>query len=244
MTSVQNYEQTISFFKEHNFFGYDKEKIKFFKQGELPLLTPKGKLILDENKIKMASNGNGGIYKALKREKMIDDMKAKGVKWVYIFGVDNIMAKPIDPLFLGLTISKNLTVAGKSIDKAYPEEKVGVFCKKNGVPGVIEYTELPEQMRYEKNESGELVYKEAPFINFLLSIDAIEEVSNKDLEYHLAIKNNAYKFETFVFDIFQFFKEVLIMRVERNEEFAPIKNKEGVDSPQSAKEIYEKSLNK
>lgn len=242
MTSRQNYEQTVDFFTEHDFFGYDKEKIQFFKQGELPLLTPEGKLILEENKIKMASNGNGGVYRALKNEKIIDDMKSKGIKWVYIFGVDNIMAKPIDTLFLGLTINKNLSVAGKSIDKAYPEEKVGVFCKKNGVPGVIEYTELPEQMRYEKDENGELVYKEAPFINFLLSIDAIEKVANKDLEYHLAIKNNAYKFETFVFDIFQFFKDVLIMRVERNEEFAPIKNKEGVDSPETAIQIYKKAL--
>ena len=242
MTSVQNYKQTVDFFKEHNFFGYDKEKVQFFKQGELPLLTKEGKMLLEDNKIKMASNGNGGVYKALRKEKMIDDMKSKGVKWVYIFGVDNIMAKPIDPLFLGLTIDKKMEVAGKSIDKAYPEEKVGVFCRKNGVPGVIEYTELPEQMRYARDSKGELIYKEAPFINFLLSIDAIEKVSKENLEYHLAIKKGLYKFETFVFDMFQFFDDVLIVRAEREEEFAPIKNKEGVDSPETAIQIYEKSL--
>lgn len=244
MTSVQNYEQTVSFFEEHNFFGYDKEKVKFFKQGELPLLTKEGKMLLEGNKVKMASNGNGGVYKALRKEKMIDDMKSKGIKWVYIFGVDNIMVKPIDAIFLGLAIDKNMEVAGKSIDKAYPEERVGVFCKKNGVPGVIEYTELPENMRYARNNEGELLYKEAPFINFLLSIDAIEKVSKEDLEYHLAIKNDLYKFETFVFDMFKFFDDVLIMRTERDEEFAPIKNKTGVDSPETAVKIYEKSLNK
>lgn len=244
MTSAQNYEQTVNFFEEHNFFGYDKEKVKFFKQGELPLLTKEGKMLLEGNKVKMASNGNGGVYKALRKEKMIDDMKSKGIKWVYIFGVDNIMVKPIDAIFLGLAIDKNMEVAGKSIDKAYPEERVGVFCKKNGVPGVIEYTELPENMRYARNNEGELLYKEAPFINFLLSIDAIEKVSKEDLEYHLAIKNDLYKFETFVFDMFKFFDDVLIMRAERDEEFAPIKNKTGVDSPETAVQIYEKSLNK
>lgn len=84
MTSIQNNEQTINFFKEHNYFGYDKNKIQFFKQGTLPMLTPEGKLVIEENKIKEASDGNGGVYSALQKEKMIEDMKSKKIKWVYI----------------------------------------------------------------------------------------------------------------------------------------------------------------
>ena len=132
MTSEQNHNQTVSFFKEHDYFGYEEEKINFFRQGELPLLSPEGKMIFDEEtkKIKTASDGNGSVYTSLQREKMIEDMKDKNIKWVYISGVDNIMVKPIDPVFIGLTISNNEEGASKSVIKKYPEERVGAFCKK------------------------------------------------------------------------------------------------------------------
>lgn len=242
MTSNQNNSQTVEFFEEHNYFGYDRQKVRFFKQGELPLLTEDGKLVIENDDIKMGANGNGGVYQSLVKEKMIDDMKSKNIKWVYICGVDNIMVKPIDPLFIGLTINKNMPVGAKSIDKAYPEEKIGVFCRKDGKPGVVEYTELSEEMRYKCDSDGELIYKEGTFVSFLFRLDSIEKVAKQNLEYHLAKKNGLYKFETFTFDAFKYFDDMLIMRVERDEEFAPIKNKEGVDSPQSAKEIYERNL--
>lgn len=242
MTSSQNNDETVKFFKEHDFFGYDSEKIQFFKQGTIPMLTFDGELAIDEQtgNVKFASNGNGGVYEALRKEQMITDMKNKDIKWVYICGVDNIMVNPIDPLFIGLTISKNLQIASKSVVKAYPEEKVGVFCKRDEKPSVVEYIELSEDMRNQTNGFGELAYGEANILSHLLSVDAIEKIATKELKYHLAIKNNLYKFETFIFDGFEFFDDMLVMRVKREEEFAPIKNKEGIDSPKTAKEIYEK----
>lgn len=183
-----------------------------------------------------------GVYKAMKDRGIIDDMKAKKIKWVYICGVDNIMVNPIDSLFIGLTISKNMKVASKSIVKAYPEEKVGVFCKKNGKPSTIEYIDMSEEMREKRLNDGELEYGEGNFISHLLSLEAIEIIANNDLKYHVAIKNGLYKFETFIFDGFEFLDDMLVMRVDRDEEFAPIKNKEGKDSPESAKEIYERNL--
>lgn len=240
MTSEQNNDETIEFFEKHNYFEYDKEKVKFFKQGELPVLTEDGKLVIENNKIKTASNGNGGVYTAMKKAKILEDMKNQNIKWVYIFGVDNIMVNPIDPIFIGLTIKQNMQVASKSVAKAYPEEKVGVFCKRNGKPSTVEYIELSEKMRIECNKNGELVYGEANIISHLLTLEAIEKISNKDLKYHVAVKNNLYKFETFVFDGFEYLDDMLVMRVKRNEEFAPIKNKEGIDSPETAKEIYMK----
>lgn len=244
MTSEENNSQTLSFFEEHDFFGYEKEKVKFFKQGELPLLTPEGKLIFDEKtkKIKTASDGNGSVYSSLQRGKMLDDMKAKNIKWVYISGVDNIMVKPIDPIFIGLTISQNQDGASKSVIKKYAEERVGAFCKKNGKPGIVEYIELTEDMRNYCNELGDLTYGDANIISHLLSIEAIEKIATKELKYHTAIKNNLYKFESFIFDGFEFLDDMLVMRVKREEEFAPIKNKEGIDSPESAKEIYERNI--
>lgn len=244
MTSKQNYDETVSFLEKHNFFGYEKEKIKFFKQGELPMLTEDGKMIIENNKIKTGSNGNGGTYVAMKEQNIIDDMKSKNVKWVYICGVDNIMVNPIDPIFIGETILNNMQIASKSVAKAYPEEKVGVFCKRNNKPSTVEYIELSEEMRNKRDNNGELVYGEANIISHLLSIYAIEKITNYKLQYHIAKKNGLYKFETFIFDAFEHFDDMLVMRVKREDEFAPIKNKEGVDSPETAKEIYERKMEK
>lgn len=242
MTSKQNYKETVTFLEEHNFFGYEKDKIKFFMQGELPMLTEDGKIVIEENKIKTGSNGNGGVYVAMKNQNIINDMKSKNVKWVYICGVDNIMVNPISPIFIGETIKNNMQIASKSVAKAYPEEKVGVFCKRNNKPSTVEYIELSEEMREKRNENGDLAYGEANIISHLLSIEAIEKVTNYELQYHIAKKNGLYKFEIFIFDAFENFDDMLVMRVKREDEFAPIKNKEGIDSPETAKEIYERKL--
>ena len=124
MTSKQNDNETKAFFEEHNYFGYDKEKVVFFTQGELPVLTESGKIVLEDGRIQTGSNGNGGVYKAMKDHHIIEDMKEKNIKWVYICGVDNIMVNPISPIFIGKTILDKLQIASKSVAKAYPEEKV------------------------------------------------------------------------------------------------------------------------
>ena len=130
MTSIENNDETINFFEQHNYFGYNKEKVKFFTQNILPLLDFEGNLLVDKNYgIKEASDGNGGVFVALKNSKMIDDMKQHNIKWVYVCGVDNIMANMTDEILLGLAIKNNVLSASKSIKKAYPEEKVGIFCK-------------------------------------------------------------------------------------------------------------------
>lgn len=241
MTSEQNHKQTVAFFEEHNFLGLNKEKVKFFKQDKLPVLTPEGKMVIEDNKIKTASNGNGAVYAGLIKEKMIDDMRLKNIEWLYISGVDNIMVKFIDPIFLGLTVKNNMKIASKSVAKAYPEEKVGVFCKKNGKPGIVEYIELTEEMRNDKNADGDLIYGDANIVSHLLNIDTIEKITAQKMQYHLEIKKGLYKFEAFVFDGFKVMDNMLVMRVKREEEFAPIKNSEGVDSPATALEIYENS---
>ena len=255
MTSTENNDETIKFFEEHNYFGYDKMYIKFFKQGNLPLVLKDGKLAIDKDySIKLASDGNGGIYKSMLKDGIIEDMENKGIKWVFIGSVDNALLNMVDPVLLGLTIKQENQIASKSIAKKDPTEKVGVFCKANGVPAVIEYSELPPQMAQLKDENGELLYGEAHIMCNLFTLDAIKRVSKQELEYHVANKKtgymdenenfieasepNAYKFEAFIFDAFNYFDNITVLRGKREEDFAPVKNKEGNDSPQTAIKLY------
>ena len=256
MTSPENYAETVAFFEDNEYFGYPKEYIKFFNQGELPLLDRKGKLILGENGlIKLASDGNGGIFYSMAKNGIIDDMKKNNIEWVFIGSVDNLLVKYVDVLLLGLAIKNNVKIATRTIIKNDPYEKVGVLCKKNGRVNVIEYTEVPENMRFAINEHGEMVYGESHIMCNLYNIEAIEKASTKELKYHVAEKKvnyinekgelitpeeeNCYKFEKFIFDSFCLFDEIAILRGKREEDFAPIKNKKGLDSPATAKKLYE-----
>lgn len=255
MTSTENNKQTIDFFEEQDFFGYDKENIKFFKQGDLPLVLTNGDLVINsDSTIKMASDGNGCIYRSMKKAGIIDEMEQKGIKWIFIGAVDNALLNMVDPTLIGLTIEEGNEAASKSIAKNDPHEKVGVFCKANGVPSVIEYSELPNDMAESTDENGELLYGEAHIMCNLFSLAALKKVSNEILEYHVANKKtnyldenlhlvetnepNAYKFEAFIFDAFNYFDNISILRGKREEDFAPVKNKDKVDCPATAIKLY------
>ena len=258
MTSEENNKDTIEFFAKHRNFGYEKDKnLFFFKQGELPMVDTEGKILIGEDGlIKEAADGHGGIYEALVKNGMTAKMREQGVEWLFIGGVDNCLVKMVDPLLMGLAIEKQVTAAGKSVVKANPQEKVGVFCKKNGKPSVVEYTEIPEEMAQATDEKGELIYGESHILCNLFNIDAVERMGSKPLPYHSAFKKatyidkdgnkvvpdgpNAYKFEAFLFDAFGELDDMAILRVKREEEFAPVKNASGVDSPETARELYRK----
>lgn len=255
MTSTENNEETVNFFEKHEYFGYPKENVMFFTQGNLPILLENGDLIVDKDyTIKEAADGNGCIYSAMAKAGVLENMKKKNVKWIFIGAVDNILLNMVDPILLGLTIDEKNEAASKSVAKASPKEKVGAFCKINGVPSVIEYTELPQKMAEEVDKEGELLFGEAHIMCNLFSIEALEKVSKVQLPYHVAHKKsnymneneelvkvtepNAYKFEAFIFDAFNFFDDISILRGKREMDFAPIKNKVGNDSPDTAKELY------
>lgn len=255
MTSTENNDETVKYFEDNNYFGYNSENVKFFKQGNLPLLSEDGKLVVNsEYRIKYAASGNGTIYEAMLNDGIIDDMKKKGIKWVFIGSVDNALLNMVDPMLLGLTKKRGTEIASKTIVKNSPYEKVGVFCKKNGKPGVIEYSEIPESLIEEVDEHGELMYGESHIMCNLYTLDAIEKIANVELPYHSAHKKvdfmqedgnmffakepNGYKYEAFIFDGFELFDDITLYRGKREEDFAPVKNAEGVDSPETAAKLY------
>ncbi len=255
MTSRENNNATEKFFEKNDFFGLPYEDVKFFKQGELPMLDTNGKLMLDETGlIKLASDGHGGVFESIVKNGYLDDMKTRGIEWIFISGVDNVLAGLVDPIALGLAITEGTQATGKSVVKRSPDENVGVFCKKNGKPYVIEYTEITEQMANARDEKGELLYGESHILTNLFNIKALENIAHNKLPYHKAFKKakymdengeivkpekpNAFKYESFIFDAFERMDNMSILRVKREDEFAPLKNAEGNDSPDTARQLY------
>ena len=255
MTSKENNKDTVEFFKENNYFGYPKEDIMFFIQGELPVIDTNGKVMLSEKGlVKQAADGNGGIFRAMISSGAVEDMEKRGAKWLFIGAIDNALLKMVDPLLVGIAEEEKVLAATKTVVKNSPKERVGVFCKRNAKPSVIEYTELPEDMANLRDESGELFYGESHIMCNMFHVDVLKNIGKEKLPYHQAFKKanyidingdlveakepNSYKFESFIFDAFETLDDMRILRVAREEEFAPVKNETGVDSPETARQLY------
>lgn len=255
MTSEDNNDKIVAFFEENDYFDYPKKDVMFFKQGQMPLIDENGKLLVGENKlIKEASDGNGGIFKSMAIHGCLADMEKRGVKWLFIGSIDNVLLKMVDPTLIGLAEQRGVQIATKSVLKNGPKERVGVICKKNGKVGVIEYSEIPDKLAAATDEDDDLIYGESHIMCNLFSIDILKKLSTVTLPYHKAHKKNSYldlkgnlivpeepnsyKFETFIFDSFNYVDDIAILRGTREVDFAPVKNKEGVDSPETAKKLY------
>lgn len=261
MTSEENNNETVEFFEKNNYFAYPKEDVIFFKQGQLPMVDLRGKILLGEDGlIKLAADGHGGIFESMFKNNIVSDMKERGIDWIFIGPIDNPISKLVDEEAIGLAIENKAMGLGKSLVKVNPKEKVGVFCKKDGKPSVIEYTEITEDMAEQKNENNELLYGESHINCNMFTLQAIERIGNNKLPYHVAFKKaaykdnngnlvtpqepNAYKFESFIFDAFEKLDNMVIFRVNREEEFSPVKNATGVDSAETAREAYNKLMKK
>jgi len=254
MTSEDNHKETVAFFKKHNFFNYKPDSITFFKQDQLPLQLEDGKLaLINETSLNLAANGNGGVFTSLKSNMLIEDMRSKGVEQVFICGVDNALAKLADPVFLAFAKETDKDVSSKAIDKVDAYEKVGVMCYKDNKPTIVEYSELSDDLRHEKDETGQLIYRHANILAHILKLDFIEKCANMTLPYHVAHKKvdyydggklitanepNGYKYELFIFDVFEYADDMSVLTVDRSTEFAPVKNASGNDSPETARLLY------
>ena len=254
MTSDKNHEQTTSFWKEHNYFGYPESDVKFFKQDMAPAVDFDGKIILERKDTPALSpNGNGGWFSSLKRAGLCEDLHKRGVEWLNIYAVDNVLQRIADPVFVGATIVSGVNCGAKAICKTEPYEKVGVLCKDGDQPDIIEYYELTDEMANMRDENGNLVYCYGVIMNYLFRLSRLEEIVDKKIPVHIVQKKieclcedgetrkpekeNGKKFETLAVDLIKPMGSVLPFEVVREKEFAPIKNKTGIDSVESAREL-------
>lgn len=253
MTSPGNNDITSKFFKDNNYFGLNPEDVKFFIQTTLPSMDEEGKILLSsKDGISLNPDGGGGCFTSLFKAGLLSDMKERGVEHVFLFGVDNVLARIADPYFIGFAIDQDLDISSKSVLKKYKDEKVGVFAKKDGMPTVIEYTEIPKSL-LEGYGDEDFPFRSGNILTHLLKLSFIEKCVGKKPHYHVAHKEisyidkdgnlikptapNAYKYEAFYFDLFKLGDGMSILNVKREEEFSPVKNLTGVDSKDSALEM-------
>ena len=254
MTSDKNHEQTTSFWKEHNYFGYAEADVKFFKQEMAPAVDFNGKIYLEaKDTPALSPNGNGGWYASLKRAGLYEDLQKRGVEWLNIYAVDNVLQRIADPVFVGATIESGVNCGAKAICKTNPYEKVGVLCLDGEKPDIIEYYELTDEMANQKDADGNLAYGYGVIMNYLFRLSKLEEIVNNKIPVHIVEKKieclcedgvtrkpekeNGKKFEMLAVDLIKPMGSVLPFEVVREKEFAPIKNKTGVDSVESAREL-------
>lgn len=254
MTSEKNNDETIRFFEENNYFGYPKDYVKFFVQEMAAAVDFDGKLLLEEpGRLATSPNGNGGWFSSLAKAGLLDDVKKRGVEWLNIFAVDNVLQRIGDPAFFGATLLSGTDSGSKVVRKVDAYEKMGALCTKGGKPYIVEYYELSKEMAEATDEKGDYLYAFGVILNYIFKVSRLEEIMEDKLPVHVVEKKipyiddegklikptepNGYKFETLVVDMVAMMTGSVPYEVIREKEFAPIKNLHGVDSLDSAREL-------
>jgi UDP-N-acetylglucosamine/UDP-N-acetylgalactosamine diphosphorylase len=254
MTSDKNHDKTTKFLKEHAYFGYKEEYVHFFKQSMAPAADYNGNVYMEsKHTISSSPNGNGGWYISMVDSGMTEVVKANGIEWLNCFAVDNVLQRIADPVFVGACIDRDAAVGAKVVRKNAPDEKVGVMCLEDGKPSIVEYYELTQEMMDAKDEKGNPAYNFGVILNYLLRVTDLDKIVSQKLPLHVVEKKipymdeagvfhkpeepNGYKFESLILDMIHMMPSCLPFEVERNYEFAPIKNKTGIDSVESARAL-------
>ncbi len=252
MTSEANDKDTRDCFEQNDWMRLSPERVKFFTQNMWPALWRDGKFVLDRpDHIFMSPDGHGGLLSALKGRGMLDDMENRGLKTLFYFQVDNPMVEIADPVFIGLHGERRADVSVKVCEKRDPEEGVGVVVRRNGKYAVAEYSELSDEQKYARTDSGKLKFRFGSVAIHVFSYDFLKQEASGRLPLHLAHKKvpycddagntvkpeepNAYKFEKFIFDVLPDADKVLNLEFKRENEFSPVKRASGDDSPATAR---------
>ena len=260
MTNIMNDREIKEFLAEHKCFGYNPAYIKFFAQDMSPCVDYNGKILFAKpDEFAMSPNGNGGFYSSMMNAGLDKLCKEKGIEYINVFAIDNVLQRIADPVFVGATIKSGCATGAKVVKKADPGEKVGSICLEDGQPSVVEYYEMTDELMQAKDEEGEPAYDYGVILNYLFRVKEMDSIVRNEMPVHIVKKKvpylaeskdsptgyitvdpqepNAYKLETLTLDFVQMMGSCLPFEVVREREFAPIKNSMGIDSVESARKM-------
>ncbi|KAI0981071.1 hypothetical protein GJ496_007991 [Pomphorhynchus laevis] len=227
MTSEHTLKDTADFFESHNYFNYPKEDVVMFEQNHLPSLHFNGKIaLIEKGKIGIAPDGNGGLFSVLKSTKMLDDMRSRGIKYLHVCGVDNILNRILDPVFIGVSLKNQADCSLKVVKKTRWNEALGIVSSKIDP------------------ENSSLYFCHGNICNHFFTLEFLEIIAKNycdQMKFHIAKKKmkcidlenaitiqpdspNVMKFEKFIFDVVPFSKNFHVLEVKREKEFSPLKN--------------------
>jgi UDP-N-acetylglucosamine/UDP-N-acetylgalactosamine diphosphorylase len=256
MVSDATLAKTQSFLRWHGHFGLDPTWVRTPCQPSLPPLDDDGRMLLaSPSRIAMSPNGHGGIYQTLQESGLLDLLADHGIRTLSYVQVDNALVHPLDPLFLGFHQRMESLISSKSVLKTRPEEKVGVFARVNDRYAIVEYSELTEEQAHEVNTDGTLTFGHGSIAAHCIDLGFAQRIAEQGLPYHRAQKKvphvdgtgapvaptepNATKFERFLFDAIPLAPRSMVMETRRWEEFSPLKNADGEDSPATVRRDLE-----
>ena len=258
MTSDKNHDMTVEFFEEKKYFGYNSDYVSFFIQDVVPASDYEGKAYMEEPwKISTSPNGNGGWFSSMNKCGLLDVIKKDGIEWINVFAVDNVLQRIADPCFVGAVIDNGCIAGAKVVKKNSPDERVGALCLEDGRPSIVEYYELTDEMKAAKDADGNPAYDFGVILNYIFRTKELEMIMDRQLPLHVVEKQipymnekgehvepetpNGYKYETLVLDMIHQVDNCLAYEVDRDKEFAPIKNATGIDSVVTARELCKKN---
>ncbi len=258
MTSDKNHDMTVEFFEEKKYFGYNSDYVSFFVQDVVPASDYEGKAYMEEPwKISTSPNGNGGWFSSMNKCGLLDVIKNDGIEWINVFAVDNVLQRIADPCFVGAVIDNGCIAGAKVVKKNSPDERVGALCLEDGRPSIVEYYELTDEMKAAKDADGNPAYDFGVILNYIFRTKELEMIMDRQLPLHVVEKQipymnekgehvepetpNGYKYETLVLDMIHQVDNCLAYEVDRDKEFAPIKNATGIDSVVTARELCKKN---
>lgn len=256
MTGPDNDEATRAWFANRHGEALPSHWPEFFLQSSAPALNDRGQALLSApGRLALVPDGNGGIWQRLSESGILARWQDSGVEWMHVAGVDNLLSPPCDPVFLGFAGSQGQPLSVKSVLRTDPSEKVGVYVlDQDNRPRVAEYTELPADCASKLDSDDLPVYREANIASHLVHVDAVATFARMEMPWHLARKKIPHvdpisgqkqdeglscKYERFLFDAFPAVEGISCLRVERELEFAPVKNALGADSPDTARKALE-----
>lgn len=256
MTSDATHEATRTFLEQQGYFGVDPEDVYLFQQSSLPAVhDDSDKIVLARpGVISTSPDGHGGMLRALLKQGLLDVMRQRGIEHLYYHQVDNPTAIVCDPAFLGEHLRHGSDMSTKVVRKTGPAERMGVVVSIDGQTQIIEYSDLTPDEAARTDERGNYIYWAGSTAMHVFRRGFLDRLVGQqiDLPFHIAHKAvpccdasgrsvepatpNAHKFEQFIFDALPFAERALVVEADRSREFNPVKNRSGVDSPQTSRQ--------